>query len=624
MTPSKDTLEAANPAAESAVSQGNSRPTQDASRMRSDAVSLEVPVRVHGSRVTDVVLGTTTHTEPFEEKTTTMIVFPQGGVLKMSTPVASGQMMVVTNLKSGHDAICRVLKVRAFAQGQSYVEIEFTHRQAGYWGVYFPSDGPEAPSPAVPVTPAPPVAAPVSVEVKVEKAQEKPAGDVSWAPASAVKLPAGKPVGQPGKPESLFAPIGSQEDVQPAASATTRVRTNSARDTDRKGLVAEAARRSLLADLPPAAPESPASSLSMAELQGDSQAAPAVSFAGAGVPGEVAEAPHAEPARTAEESAAPFGRLAASASLGGGQAAREPFGSGLSGGTLGISGHAAESGESKSRNWFAIAVSVVGLVAAGAGAAYHMHLPPFAAKSARSIAPASAPAAPPVEVNPHPSSVAQEASPAPSLAVQPNPASSPAMAGARNATAQVTQPAPAKPSKLAQPAATAATASTDQGPAARLPDMFGSLNAHPASRAHSTEAGQADAAPALDASAGNENAELPAIATSPSVALPPPQTEPQGPVRIRVGGAIKPPRLVSSVLPVYPAMARDTGIEGDVVIDTTIDASGNVTGMKVISGPPILRQAALDALRRWKYAPSMLNGDAVPVQMTVTIKFHRQ
>lgn len=154
--------------------------------------------------------------------------------------------------------------------------------------------------------------------------------------------------------------------------------------------------------------------------------------------------------------------------------------------------------------------------------------------------------------------------------------------------------------------------------------MFGSLNAHPTSRAHSTEAGQADAAPALDASAGNENAELPAIATSPSVALPPPQTEPQGPVRIRVGGAIKPPRLVSSVLPVYPAMARDTGIEGDVVIDTTIDASGNVTGMKVISGPPILRQAALDALRRWKYAPSMLNGDAVPVQMTVTIKFHRQ
>jgi len=77
-------------------------------------------------------------------------------------------------------------------------------------------------------------------------------------------------------------------------------------------------------------------------------------------------------------------------------------------------------------------------------------------------------------------------------------------------------------------------------------------------------------------------------------------------------------------MPVYPSMARETGIEGDVVVDTTIDASGKVTTMKVLSGPPVLRQAALDALRQWKYAPSMLNGQPIPVEMTVTIKFHRQ
>ena len=81
-----------------------------------------------------------------------MIVFPQGGVLRMSTPVTAGQMMVVTNLKIGHDAICRVVKVRAYAQSQSYVEIEFTNRQQGYWGVQFAGEDVE---PAKPFAPQP-------------------------------------------------------------------------------------------------------------------------------------------------------------------------------------------------------------------------------------------------------------------------------------------------------------------------------------------------------------------------------------------------------------------------------------------------------------------------------------
>jgi periplasmic protein TonB len=625
MTPSKDTLEAANPASEAAVSEANSRAKQDASRMRSDAVSLEVPVKVHGSRVKDVVLGTTPHTEAFEEQASTMIVFPQGSVLRMTTPVAAGQMMVVTNLKSGHDAICRVVKVRAFGQGQSYVEIEFTHRQPGYWGVHFPSDAADTPSPAAPVASAAPAAPPVSVEVKVEKTEEKSAADVSWAPASSLKPTAAKPAGQTRKQDSAFAQIGSQEDVQPAASSTSsRARTSSARDTDSKGVAAEAARKSLLADLPSTALASPASSLSMAELQGDAQAAPAVSFAGAGVPGEVADAPPADTGRSAEQSRAPFGRFAASASLGGGHAAREPFG-GLSGGSLGISGHPSESGQSKGRNWLAIAASVVVLLAAGTGAAYYLHMPPFAAKSARPTAVVAAPAAPPVEATPQPTAVSEPASATAGPATQPTAASAPVAKSAPPVTAQAAQPATTttKSNKPAPSAPIAASTLAEQKPTAKVPDMFGTINAHPTSRSHSADSGQADAAPALDAAAGNEGGELPAFGASAAVA-PPAPVAPEGPVRIKVGGALKPPRLLSSVLPVYPAIARDTGIEGDIVVDTTIDAAGKVTAMKVISGPPVLRQSALDALRQWKYAPSMLNGQPVPVQMTVTLKFHRQ
>src|SRR5271168_2383567 len=171
MTPLKDTLELATPVAEAtATTQASERPKSDSGQLRSDAVSLDVPVKVHGSRVTEVVRGITPHTEPFEEQTSTMIVFPQGGVVRMSTAVSAGQMVVLTNLKSGHDAICRIVKVRAYAQSQSYVELEFTNRQPGYWGVHFATDELE---PAKTILPPPPIPSvmPIAPEPVAEKSE---------------------------------------------------------------------------------------------------------------------------------------------------------------------------------------------------------------------------------------------------------------------------------------------------------------------------------------------------------------------------------------------------------------------------------------------------------------------
>ncbi len=142
----KDTLEVSNSSPITSVPPSANQGKSASGHMRSDAVSLEVPVRVHGSKVKDVVLGTTPHTEPFEEQTSTMIVFSQGGVLRMNTPVGVGQMLVLTNLKTRQDAICRVLKVRPNPKLAAYVEVGFTHPQPGYWGVSFPSDD-EAPAP---------------------------------------------------------------------------------------------------------------------------------------------------------------------------------------------------------------------------------------------------------------------------------------------------------------------------------------------------------------------------------------------------------------------------------------------------------------------------------------------
>jgi protein TonB len=107
-------------------------------------------------------------------------------------------------------------------------------------------------------------------------------------------------------------------------------------------------------------------------------------------------------------------------------------------------------------------------------------------------------------------------------------------------------------------------------------------------------------------------------------ALPPaPVATAPSPPR-RVGGAIKAPIKVTNVPPTYPELARQTRIEDIVILETVIDESGNVTSARVLRGHPLLNQAALDAVQRWKFTPARLNDEAIPVVMTVTVQFRLQ
>ena len=90
---------------------------------------------------------------------------------------------------------------------------------------------------------------------------------------------------------------------------------------------------------------------------------------------------------------------------------------------------------------------------------------------------------------------------------------------------------------------------------------------------------------------------------------------------IRVGGHIRPPRLLAKVSPVYPPLARQTRVQGIVSIDAVIDTEGNVVEMNVVSGHPLLISAALDAVKNWKYEPTYLNDRAIAVQLIVTVTF---
>jgi periplasmic protein TonB len=104
--------------------------------------------------------------------------------------------------------------------------------------------------------------------------------------------------------------------------------------------------------------------------------------------------------------------------------------------------------------------------------------------------------------------------------------------------------------------------------------------------------------------------------------VPPPPTPVVHKGPYRVGGKVQAPKLIQQVQPVYPPLARQAHIQGDVVIDSVIDTQGRVTQMKVVSGSPLLVEAAMQALEQWRYQPTLLNGQPVAVDMMVTVHFN--
>jgi TonB family protein len=90
---------------------------------------------------------------------------------------------------------------------------------------------------------------------------------------------------------------------------------------------------------------------------------------------------------------------------------------------------------------------------------------------------------------------------------------------------------------------------------------------------------------------------------------------------IRVGGNVQESKLIRRVEPVYPELAKQARVQGRVVLVVTVDEEGNVSEIKVTRGHPLLYEEAVAAVRQWKYSPTLLNGEPVPVIATVTVTF---
>jgi TonB family protein len=90
---------------------------------------------------------------------------------------------------------------------------------------------------------------------------------------------------------------------------------------------------------------------------------------------------------------------------------------------------------------------------------------------------------------------------------------------------------------------------------------------------------------------------------------------------VRVGSGIRTPLKTRDVRPVYPEVARLAGVTGVVIIEAVIDETGGVMTARVLRSIPLLDQAALDAVKQWRFEPTAINGQAVPIVMTVTVNF---
>lgn len=102
---------------------------------------------------------------------------------------------------------------------------------------------------------------------------------------------------------------------------------------------------------------------------------------------------------------------------------------------------------------------------------------------------------------------------------------------------------------------------------------------------------------------------------------PPPPPPPAPPKQVRIGGNIQAPQLVKRVEPTYPELALVAKVTGLVILEASVGADGTVQEVRVLRSVKFLDQAAVDAVKQWRYAPLVLNGTPTPFVLSVTLNF---
>jgi len=495
---------------------------------------LEVPIGVWGSRRVETNSGQSERVEVFAEDTCTVIVFPQGAVIRLSASVAPGQLVVIANRKSGQIMLCRIVNIRTYPNIRGYAEIEFMHSAAGFWGAYA-SQGTLTLAAKV-ASPIPSASADFWSNGFPKEVASDPPRDVTASPVA----PAVRTEEEPTANPIIQIPIGGEPLPDVAAismESAARLGAAGRNSSDQHIVLAPAPNpraSSPRASSPVASGPRPSSSLASSQISARSRIATLL-FSWWPKPTRTLTYGTAVPRRSwVLMSLVPalvilcvlgvfFLRDGVGQPSGIGQTAPTPevsLGSPIA--------NVVQNPQPQGNTSFVVPQLPIAKAEN------------FPGTQTRALADNIRVSRPSERIRTSEKKLPKEKLVAPYSSA--------------NRLASVGREVPPDPSGV--------DANTGAGP---LQGVLGTLQP--------------------------------------------------------LGGQAKAPELLVSSAPIYPAMARQAHVEGQVTIEAVIDTNGKLTTMTVISGPPLLQQAAIDSLRTWKYQPGYLNEKPVSTKTSITVNF---
>lgn len=565
----------------------------DADNLEKDAIGLDVAVRIHGSQVSAAALDAD-HAEPFEEDTSTMIVFPRGAVVKLKAQVRSGHAVVLTNLQTKRTALCRIIQVNSAANGANYVKLEFSEPVTGFWGVDFPSDS-QTDLPAKPEA------------LTNERRKQSIFADEDFGPVTEMAA-SGIPQATTVEPPETLASTPSPAKPVEGFDTGQDSMSYGASDKTQRDLMPLAAAPPKKA--PAATMSAPAAIQTVKPTQRAAKPAPSASndaiFDSLSTDEEVFGSQKSS--KTPADSAKPI-------------AEKRVFQASLR--SLESTAASAAS-ETPKKPWGLVVLGgIAAALVISAGGWYVNQHRAANSQTASQTANVSAPAANPVAAS-TPAQNPPLASSAPVSAPSSSDSSAESQVPASSASQSAKEPSldetiTVTPVHDGSPAAAADNSASSPSTSGGANIYSGDLTAKPKASKRKT-VHVAAPLPKISGSVPNsiaDNSELSSLVGGATSGLPAPPAAPAV-----SGGKIVAPRLIHSVAVTYPAIANANHVEGDVQVQTVIAPTGNVQSAKAISGPVLLREAAVRAVRQWKYSPATLDGKPISIQYMVTVRFH--
>jgi TonB family protein len=545
---------------------------------RSNPVCLEVGVTIRSLPTEAGGL-----TQPIREEGRTVIVFDNGAVLRTANNLPIGQTVILSSPK-GRDVVCRVVGGRNLPSVKGYVEVEFIEPVKDFWGIHQEAD------------PAP-VAAPLVIP---------PASREAPVPPPPVPPRAAAPLEPPAKHESMSLGSGPTfEDIPgllsvPPSAATRESKTQSARPGPEKTTKddsgynhSEIAKSTSVASWRPADPELPTEKHAISAMRD------ALS---------TSSSPAATPSHDfMDKGLMAYERLHSSPSPSNGHM---PFILGVAAIVLaGICAvvffmHRRTSPDSVAKTDVVSQPSISDPPAA--------KNPPQHDRAPQQES-AQVAAQPQTQAQAQPIAVEQAH---PSAALAPVPA----VVTSSDTTNSRTEPGNIRRQEENAIVTKQPISSPSRRPA--IPNL--KMSSPSAPERSSSKLGEG-AAPMTDiasteAVGGTTPAGLLMSAGRTPTAPAPPSSAPAL-ASVVAAKTNRDPKLISSSRLVYPSAARQSNIQGNVTVTANIDEKGNVVSAKALSGPMLLRQAAVESVNQWKYSPALVDGKPTPSQVTLSVEF---